>query len=448
MRFSCIKSSTLRSRHSYSTVQKSLLSSYICSSCKEVEAKEAEFGVHLPQANSLERADEQANEMRIKQKFVLGALFNFILLYSIVVTLVLWSQNNDSSQTRVVSKAAFMASFPQHQYDDTRCALLFFGLPRSYESMVLPSIIKNVLIPNSKYGCDVYAHAGIREQEEAGRSGTGGSIDPKAIFLLEQQVKDVAKVASKRTGIHREPNVAIITDTEADFWRMYNETIHKYHTTVDADGNLLYSPWKKSSYTFPTTMDNVVRQWHSLNSVWNLMESESRRMNVQYNRVAMLRSDVLYVTPIDIYQISNARYDTRNQNAIIPGFGMYPVNDRMIYGPYSAVKIWATERFSRIDSHVRKVEPGIGMHSEQFLYDSILPAIQENGTKVLINGDICFFRVRSDGSVRTFDCQMKSINKGIGRLNTKRLVELIVERPCVPWEEKCEGQRCVICPEK
>ena len=50
--------------------------------------------------------------------------------------------------------------------------------------------------------------------------------------------------------------------------------------------------------------------------------------------------------------------DKNNEAAVIPGFAMFPVNDRMIYGPYAAVKIWATERFRRIDDHVQKVEPG------------------------------------------------------------------------------------------
>jgi hypothetical protein len=336
----------------------------------------------------------------------------------------------------------------QHgQQDAPRCALLFFGLPRSFKDLVLPSVVKNVLIPNSKYGCDVYAHSVIRLQEEAGRSGRGGSIDPNAIFLLKRKVLDVASVAANYTGISRVPHVEITTDTEEDFWKMHNETIQKYHTTKGANGKLLYSPWKKTSYVFPKTMDNIVRQWHSLQSVWQLMEDESKKLGIAYNRVAMLRSDVLYVTPIDIYRVNNTYIDRSNKNAVIPGFALYPVNDRMIYGPYSAVKIWATERFKRLEDHVRTVEPGLGMHSEIFLNDAILPAIEQSGTKVVTDNDICFFRVRSDRSVRTFDCIGKNSNwtGKASKINNKALVEQITGLTC-KWPPKDSKIVDVICP--
>lgn len=351
----------------------------------------------------------------------------------------------------LLSMSQFIQSTSKHETirkpQEPRCALLFFGLPRSFETIVLPSVIKNVLIPNSKYGCDVYAHSIMRLQEEAGRSGTGGTIDPHALDKLKPVVEQVAELASNYTKIRRIPHVAITTDTEQDFWRIHNATIQKFHTTKASDGKLLYSPWKKTSYQFPKTMDNIVRQWHSLQSVWKLMEDESQRLGISYNRVAMLRSDVLYVTSIDIYRINDTFVDTENTHAVIPGFAMYPVNDRLIYGPYSAVKIWATQRFSRIDSHVRKVQRGFGMHSEQFLHDAILPVIEENGTKVMTNNDICFFRVRSDRSVRTFDCQRNSNNTAIRHVNSKNLVEQVTGRKCIRWEEHCAGQRCVMCPD-
>jgi len=389
------------------------------------------------------------NKMRLKQSSMLRILFGFTFLYSLLIFVLLHDGNKVSPSHDAVSKGKFMKSpqqSPQEQ-QESRCALLFFGLPRSYETLVLPSVVKNVLIPNSKYGCDVYAHSVIRLKEDAGRSGTGGTIDPKAIFSLKPLVEGVAELASNYTGIHRVPHVTITTDTEDEFWSIHNATIQKYHTTKAANGKLLYSPWKKTSYQFPKTMDNIVRQWHSLQSVWRLMEDEAQKLGIRYDRVAMLRSDVLYVTTIDIYRLNETSLDTNNEHAVIPGFAMYPVNDRMIYGPYSAVKIWATERFSRLEDHVRKVEPGIGMHSEQFLHDSILPAIEESGTKVMTNNDICFFRVRSDRSVRTFDCQLHSANTAIEKVNTKKLVEAVTGRKCMRWTQHCAGQRCVLCPD-
>ena len=356
--------------------------------------------------------------------------------------------NSSSSPAPFQGKTTlpFIQESPHSRQEKPRCALLFFGLPRSYD-LVLPSVVKNVLIPNSKYGCDVYAHSVIRLEEEAGRSGMGGSIDPNAIFSLKQQVLNVAKVTTNYSGISRVPHVAITTDTEEDFWKIHNATIQKYHTTKRADGKLLYSPWKKKSYVFPKTMDNIVRQWHSLQSVWQLMEDESTKLGISYNRVAMLRSDVLYVTPIDIYRINTTLFDTNNKAAVIPGFALYPVNDRMIYGPYKAVKIWATERFKRLETHVRRVAPGLGMHSEIFLNDAILPAIEQSGTNVVADNDICFFRVRSDRSVRTFDCIGKDSNwtGKTRRINAKAMVEQIIGRTCKlpPKGSKISG---IICP--
>lgn len=314
----------------------------------------------------------------------------------------------------------------------SRCVLLFFGVPRGYTRIVLPSIVKNILIPNSKYNCDVYAHSTTIQKEEAGRSGRGGTIDSKSIYLLKDRVREVA---AKGTG--RVPHVAITTDTEEHFWKTRKEQIEKYRNTKDAIGQFLYFPRMTKAYEYPTSMDNMVKQWHSIETVWQLMERESKRQHVNYDHVAMLRSDVFYATPVDIYQTN--RTHTSNNDAVIPGFAMYPVNDRMIYGPYNAVKIWATERFQRIDNHVQhNVQSGIGMHSERFLDGSILPAIRELGTNVVTNPDICFFRVRADETVWITDCDRSlekvTIPEGSARrfrnVNKKKLVEDMVGLTC------------------
>jgi len=59
-----------------------------------------------------------------------------------------------------------------------------------------------------------------------------------------------------------------------------------------------------------------------------------------------------------------------DKTAFIPGFSRWPVNDRMIYGPFGAVKIWASTRFESLDKHVqfmKETHYGLGMHSERFL---------------------------------------------------------------------------------
>ena len=120
----------------------------------------------------------------------------------------------------------------------------------------------------------------------------------------------------------------------------------------------------------------------------------------------------------------------------------------MIAGPYDAVKIWATERFQRVESHVRNYPiPGWGMHSERFLNFSVFPAMINNtsndstmqnpinknrrkkkqssssssssssslGYTLDQNPNICFLRARADGSVwiedcdESFNCDMESV---------------------------------------
>jgi len=301
---------------------------------------------------------------------------------------------------------------PQHS--SGHCALLFFGLPRSYETIVLPSIVRHVLKPNQH--CDVYAHSVIREEEDPGRSGKGGTIDPNALFLLKDQVFNTS-------------HVAIVTDTEEDFWYKYNDTLHKYRTKRGKDGKLIYYPWKLKEYK-PQTVDNIIKQWYSIESVWNLMEQEAKKLNKTYETVGMFRSDVFFATPIRVSQ-------RKSREAVMAGFALYPVNDRMIYGPYDAIKIWATRRFERFENEIDKMPPGQALHSETILDRIIFPAMQRaTSVQVTSNANICFFRVRADESMWVNDC-LRARTPGAGTLRNpkwvgrqKKMVETILGRSC------------------
>lgn len=326
----------------------------------------------------------------------------------------------------------------QQSIGKNRCALLFFGLPRSYETIVLPSIVQNVLKPNRH--CDVYAHAVMRAVEGTGRSGSGGMIDPNALHLLRDKVHELH---SKGTpSMSDVPHVAISTDTEDDFWRMHNATIHEIRTTKAPNGTLLYFPWKCNFNN--ETVDNIVRQWHSIQSVWELMEKEAEKLGVTYTRVGMFRSDVFFATPvaidIDGYNNKSSIAMTeanRIQEAVYPGFALHPVNDRMFYGNYNAVKFWATQRFNLLVRDIGKMIPGTGLHPERFLDRILFPAIRANGTQVTADPDICFFRVRADNSVWINDCLQGrtkfSLNKTFDSMviaEQQRLVEATVGRKC------------------
>jgi hypothetical protein len=108
-------------------------------------------------------------------------------------------------------------------------------------------------------------------------------------------------------------------------------------------------------------------------------------------RVAMMRSDVVYLTPIDIFKSApdgNVRY--LQQQVLVLGFALRPINDRMFYGPYEATEIWATGRFPRLDEYIYTMHRQL--HSEQFLDALIFPAIRAKSISVDLDPGLCFWR--------------------------------------------------------
>jgi hypothetical protein len=326
----------------------------------------------------------------------------------------------------------------------TSCALCFFGLPRSYETLVLPSIVKNILQPNVKYGCDIFVHYYQVSQETQGRYSSGGihRIDPTAVLKLEPKFREM-EVFRQRHPNNNATNtkkknstvvVSFVKDTNESFWKSRGDTIWKYRYTKGTDGKLLYFPWKKKSYVYPTSLDNIIKQWHSIQSVWEEMDRMAMQLGKHYTRVAMFRNDVVYVTPIDIYDgVTDAKTTDQKfkKSVVIPHFANWPVNDRLIYGPHDAVKVWATERFSRVEIYASTSKGGLVMHSETFLKDAILSVIQEKGFPVETNSNICFFRARSDGSAMVSDCDVD--NPKFERVPLKRKLE---------WVEQVAAVKC------
>ena len=142
---------------------------------------------------------------------------------------------------------------------ETRCAICFFGLPRSFAAMVLPSMMRNVFMRNAKYGCDYFIHFYQKEEEKAGRAGRGGQLNPEEVLLMKAKIKS----AAKRTMLKVNPNPAVVfvNDTEADFWEKRGEQVEKYRTTKGEDGQYIYYPWKAKTYHYPESLDNIVKQW-------------------------------------------------------------------------------------------------------------------------------------------------------------------------------------------
>lgn len=236
-----------------------------------------------------------------------------------------------------------------------RCAVNFYGLPRSFKSLVLPSVVQNVIAPNVQRDCDYFVHYYNVSHEAPGRSGVGGPIHPEDIFLLRQAVLEAASNAG-RSYI---PKVEFSVDTDESFQQLRGNMAQYYMTKKvndKPDGSPVFTPPGEPA----VLVMNVMKMWHSQNRVWKLMEQHHNHGGGVYERVVMLRSDVVFLTPIDFYKVpataaaaaekndnnaSPAEDDLENQIAVIPGFAKWPVNDRAFWGPYEAVKIWAFDRF-------------------------------------------------------------------------------------------------------
>ncbi|GAX22384.1 hypothetical protein FisN_8Hh372 [Fistulifera solaris] len=357
-----------------------------------------------------------------KTKVPLMALLQALLLLLAVLLLALqchlsWRVSLYPSHLNNSNNLPDSLLFDANNATKPTCALLFFGLPRAFTSLVLPSIRQNILLHNPN--CHVYVHFYQQTQEAAGRSGQGGTLRPDEIYQLQKYVTV--------SYIQAEP--------ETQFWPLYETLLQRVnHTKHPQTNRPLYFPWKAKTYNYQT-MVNIFKMWHSIQSVWKLMEHTSQQQGYVYDEVALLRSDVVYLTPLRLNEYAN------EQRIVIPGFGKYPISDRMVYGPYDAVRIWATERFPRIEEHVQfiaKHDPGWGLHEERFLNYTIFPAIRQvlhNEDAIFEHPQLCFLRARADESVWISDCtaggpngSLRSIAASVGNV-TQRL-EAILGRHC------------------
>jgi hypothetical protein len=326
-----------------------------------------------------------------------------------------------------------------------KCAINLFGLPRAFESLVLPSLVQNVIGPNALYNCDFFVHYFYLTHEQAGRSGSGGRINPDEVLLLKEAVHAVSP----------DSVVEIRYDHEQHFWDQYQAFLDKVRTTNGTDGHYLYYPWRATTFEYPQTMDNIIKMWHSVQSAWETMTEQEGVTSERYDRVAMLRLDVLYVTPIDVFRVHRQPLPERTKVAVVPAFARFPVNDRMIVGPRDAVEIWAAQRFERLETHVQLVQtkdPGWGIHDERFMSWTVFPAIRATNTTIVEDNFICFFRARADETVQISDCQngdqnaaARSIVKSLGK-NRVKLVESILGRKCLNRTIHARSKISLSCP--
>jgi hypothetical protein len=267
--------------------------------------------------------------------------------------------------------------------------------------------------------------------EAAGRYNNGGEINPDEIMLLQQSVEKLYRNFTTTTATMPKWTLLFANDTNESFFEKRSSKLHRYHTTLDRKGHQVYFPWRSNWVN--ASLDNMIRQWHSIEGVFGLMKRYQKLHDIDYTRVAMLRNDVVYLTPIDIMRIDNGTLDTNNEYFVLPNFAKYPICDRMIYGPYEAVNVWAKQRFNLVEQRIKTNHDfGWKMHSERFMNSTIVPTIQALGYKKNLNRDICFVRARTGEMLMASDCFMAGSVRGFvkNETNIRKVVEDTVDRNC------------------
>ena len=284
------------------------------------------------------------------------------------------------------------------------CAILLFGPPRAFP-VVWPALRRHVILPNAAYGCDYFAHtfdvANGDSTDESGRR----AVDTMQQYFLNDLSRDpMTRHLSHAATIH------VSTSTQAEFEQEHADLLHRVKTIKDEQGRSVYLPWKHEGEEETTDAVGILKMWHSIQQAWQNMERHQNPTR-PFARVAILRWDMVYMTPVDIYQIDTVRRDTDNTHVVLPGFAKYPVNDRGVIGPSDALRVWATERFQHVDAYVQEYRfkrPGSGIHSERYMGQYLLPRMQSQFARYQFvdRSDWCFYRTRADYSVLISDCSL------------------------------------------
>ncbi len=258
---------------------------------------------------------------------------------------------------------------------ETKCALLFFGLFRDFRVLALPSIQRNVLAHNSH--CDIYLH-----------TYNVSSVHPEDAFLLTN-------------------NVSISTMDE--FWDQRGAFVN--HTREN------YSiRWGDCCHTH----DNMMKQWHSIAGVWSLMRQhedlilsglQNHSGAHYYQQIGLLRSDVYYATPVDVFAHPAAIADFAHWGGL---------NDRLFYGKREYAEVWA-DRFSfSSEFEATYMKSPDRYHSESY----VAALMQSRNVPVTKNKKLCMWRLRPGLIVRVRDCSLGTDSAGGFTMQTSKEVFL------------------------
>ena len=171
------------------------------------------------------------------------------------------------------------------------------------------------------------------------------------------------------------PNVVIDDDASYERTRPDHKQWRKYH------------PPTRGGWVYPNSIDNLIREWHSIERVWHLMEASGRT----YRRVGLFRLDSVFTRPIALSAYS------------APGVVCDPSMrgggwcDRMFLGDFHVARRWASQRFSTAEEYVKTNKE---LHAETFM-QHLLKDLQVE------EGRICIRVVRACGprGIQTSDCE-------------------------------------------
>lgn len=303
-------------------------------------------------------------------------------LLALLIYTVLWQSLE--AQDLLGANRAFSSSTPS-------CAILFYGEPKAFSDVVWPALQKHVIQPNAAYGCDYFGHAMLE---------TDTSMDELAI-LARYMHNELPKDPATR-HLPRPAAVQLFHSTHEQFVQVHADLLHRVETATDERGRSIYKPWKKFQIVGQPSVVETLQQWYSMQQAWTQMEAHTPQ---PYQRIAILPWDVVYMTPVDIYQYNSTHRDVGNKRIVLPGR-----STAAIYGPRRALQVWATKRFSHMDAYVQEYRfkaPGTGL--DQFVKQSLVPRMYNPLApryEMVVRRDWCLYRVRhnhgvwiSDGSL-------------------------------------------------
>lgn len=263
----------------------------------------------------------------------------------------------------------------------TKCALIFFGIPRAFTTTIFPSIKKYILDVNPS--CDIFVHS-YNFTTFIHTSNLTDDLDAN-FRNYHKQMRDSNK----------ELFYELQLETAADFHRLRNLTFYRQLFTKAPNGKNQYNT------------DNMIRHWHSIESGWKLLEAYENKVWNRYERVGFFRLDSFYTHPINVMSTALA--------VIPPNFHLKEepsgVNDRLFFGSRDIGKIWASERFHSIPNFLswyKSIKKGEAHHhhvnSKEFLMYLL---VEKWALRDIISlRNICIQRVRPDGKVQKSDCEI------------------------------------------